>query len=816
VTVPQPDEIARLTAQLDAATDAARDAYRDTGRLIRLLTVLSVPSPPDELLSQALAVLSETFNADVVCIASVIGDDLLVTAATGLAEDDPTVADGWRLGPAAAEAIVRRQPVATAIDPMGKDVPPSLVDLNLRSVAFVPMSPGSQRSNEMVVLYRSSDETYSTADLYVLASIAQRLRASMEDRERAVAIERLAQSGHLLAPHLDPESLVHTAADLMQRLTNSDDAWMVGISEGMAYRRAHRGPTELTADVPDHLRVTELGAWPNAKQGKPWTSVDAKWAGAEPNRAAMCVPVLRDGSPVALLYATRNAPRPFGGGVVEIATILASYVGAALENSTLYGELRQQATRDPLTGLANRELAEQRINQLLADNTAPFTGVLFCDLDGFKAVNDRLGHEAGDALLQQVALRLQQGLRPADLIARFGGDEFVAVLGQIEGLDQVTAVARRLINALNAPFELFGERVTVSASIGGVLGVRGKTTASAMLRDADAAMYVAKSRGTGVVEVFDDAKSHRSLDRLTLRSALQQALEQNEFEVLYQPIIDLETGRPAAFEALLRWRHPQRGLIPPDVFIPLAEETGDIVPIGMWVMKQACDRLAAWQRLPGQEDLNINVNLSAAQLLTASVSDNIVALMRRAGVDPRHVWLEVTERSHAGEDVTGVAERLRSSGIHFALDDFGSSYSNLAYLKQFPAEALKIDKSFIRGVSTTGTDRSIVVAILAMADSLGLRVIAEGIEQAAQCEAVRALGCRLGQGYLFSPALPADEATQLLADPPAVLPGPTRAAVDGSGVDGCGVDRSAVDGSGGDGSARTAPQSADISDATTH
>src|SRR5215813_12211120 len=290
VTVPESDEIARLTAQLDAASDAARDAYRDTGRLIRLLTVLSVPSTPDELLSQALAVLSETFNADVVCIASVIGDDLLVTAATGLAEDDPTVADGWRLGPAAAEAIVRRQPVATAIDPSGKDVPPSLGDLNLRSVAFVPMSASSERSTEMLVLYRSSGETYSTADLYVLASIAQRLRASMEDRERAVAIERLAQSGHLLAPHLDPESLVQTAADLMQRLTNSDDAWMVGISDGMAYRRAHHGVTELTSDVPDHLRVTELGAWPHAKQGKPWTSVAAGLSGAGPNRAAMCVP----------------------------------------------------------------------------------------------------------------------------------------------------------------------------------------------------------------------------------------------------------------------------------------------------------------------------------------------------------------------------------------------------------------------------------------------------------------------------------------------------------------------------------------------
>jgi EAL domain-containing protein (putative c-di-GMP-specific phosphodiesterase class I) len=283
-----------------------------------------------------------------------------------------------------------------------------------------------------------------------------------------------------------------------------------------------------------------------------------------------------------------------------------------------------------------------------------------------------------------------------------------------------------------------------------------------MLRDADAAMYVAKSRGPGLVEVFDDAASSRSLDRLSIRSELLRALDRNELEVLYQPIVELNTGHPTAFEALLRWTHPERGLIPPDVFIPLAEETGEIVAIGAFVMEQACHQLATWQRLPGWGELNLNVNLSAAQLWQADAAHRIISIMRRTGVSPHDVWLEVSEKSHAGEDLTAVTEGLHASGLHFALDDFGTSYSNLAYLKQFPAECLKIDRSFIRGVATQSTDRSIVIAILTMADSLGLKVVAEGVERRAERDALVELGCQLGQGYLFAREMPADEATRVL------------------------------------------------------
>jgi EAL domain-containing protein (putative c-di-GMP-specific phosphodiesterase class I) len=294
-----------------------------------------------------------------------------------------------------------------------------------------------------------------------------------------------------------------------------------------------------------------------------------------------------------------------------------------------------------------------------------------------------------------------------------------------------------------------------------------------MLRDADAAMYAAKARGSGEVEVFDEAASYRSLDRLSIRSELMRALERDEMDVVYQPIVRLDSSRLMGFEALLRWTHSERGPIPPDTFIPLAEETGEIVPIGWFVLERACRQLAAWQRQPGWHRLQLTVNLSAAQLWQENVANHILALIRTVGVQPGDIWLEVTERSYAGDDVTPVTRQLRAGGVHFALDDFGTSYSNLTYLKQFPAECLKIDRSFIAGVVEEGTDRSIVRAILAIANSLGQVVIAEGIERSSERDVLRALGCRFGQGYLFAPGLSAAEAGELLAP---IRVGPPRVA----------------------------------------
>ena len=441
------------------------------------------------------------------------------------------------------------------------------------------------------------------------------------------------------------------------------------------------------------------------------------------------------------------------------------------ERRRLEDELRRRATHDPLTELANRALTAERLDAALCGSTDDHVGLLFCDLDKFKEVNDRLGHEAGDELLIQVADRLRGCVRPGDLLARFGGDEFVILLDGVAGLDAVTVVGDRVVRALEAPFWLHGEWVEISVSVGGVLGARGVSVAGAMLRDADAAMYAAKNAGRGRVQVFDDDASQHSLGRLELRSDLAQALAREELTIHYQPIVELADGRIIGFEALCRWNHPRRGPIPPDEFIPLAEETGAIVGIGEWVLGQACRRLVEWQRLPGHGHLRISVNLSPIQLQQPGAAARTLDVITSAGADPADVWLEITEHSAIRQDLTDFAATLRAAGVHFALDDFGMAYSNLSHLKRLPVEILKIDRSFVAGLPARDTDRGIVRAVLAIADSLGLAVVAEGIETAEQQADLLSLNCRLGQGYLFSRPVPPAGATELLRS---MSPGPDQ------------------------------------------
>ncbi|PRY31924.1 putative bifunctional diguanylate cyclase/phosphodiesterase [Pseudosporangium ferrugineum] len=429
----------------------------------------------------------------------------------------------------------------------------------------------------------------------------------------------------------------------------------------------------------------------------------------------------------------------------------------------LEDELRRRATHDPLTGLANRALTADRLNAALARVDAPdHVGLLFCDLDKFKDVNDRLGHDAGDQLLVQAADRLRGCMRQGDLLARFGGDEFVVLLDGVTDLDDVRAAGDRVVEAMEVPFPLLDERVEISASVGGVLGVRGHADPATMLRDADAAMYAAKHAGRGRAEVFDDAASRRSLDRLQLRSDLAFASARGELAVHYQPIVELSSSRIIGFEALCRWHHPVRGLVPPDEFIPLAEETGAITAIGEWVLGQACRQLAGWRRLLSGERLGISVNLSPVQLHQADAAARTLKVIEESGADPADVWLETTEHSAIRIDVNEFATTLRAAGVHFALDDFGISYSSLSHLKRLPVESVKIDRSFVAGLPDTATDRGIVRAVLAIAESLSLTVVAEGIETPEQHADLVALGCQLGQGYLFSRPVPPDEATALL------------------------------------------------------
>ncbi|MBB5867873.1 diguanylate cyclase (GGDEF)-like protein [Allocatelliglobosispora scoriae] len=732
--------VAQLQEQLAAATVSAREAFRDTTRLIRLLSVLGEPASPETLVDQTLTVLSEVFYADVACVAHVIADRLVVTGCCGLPEDDQAFTRGLPLGSGAAQALAGHVVARNGglLDPA--DAPGSIGRLGIRSAVWVPLSPQSYTSN-LLILYRSSDEPFTPSDIQVLTSVAVRLRLAVDERERSAVVERLARYGHRLARHLAPEPLLDEAVELLRKLTAADQAWIVTLDETQARLRAQRG---LSSEV--------ISSWP-----RPLGEHD------EPaGPGVLRVPVLRDETISALLFVSRQPPRPFARDTWEIMTIFANYLGVALTNAELYRTLEERATRDSLTSLANRSVIAAHLEQALLQRSTSHVGLLFCDLDGFKSVNDRLGHEAGDELLQQVAVRLRRRVRPTDLLARFGGDEFVVVIDGVTQLAEVAEVGRRIADDLNDVFVVSGEQVHVTASIGGVLGTQGTSTPSAMLRDADAAMYVAKGRGPGQVEVFDDAASHRSLDRLDLRSELRHALDRDQLALHYQPIFSLNTGRILAFEALLRWTHPHHGSVSPDVFIPLAEDTGAIVEIGRWVLDQACRQLAIWHRLPHWRTLAMAVNISPAQLRGTKVAEETLGVIRRTGLEPSDIWLEITEHSYLRHDVTEYATTLRAAGVRFALDDFGTAYSNLAYLKRLPIEILKIDRSFVSGVTGPELDLSIVRAIIAIADSLGLSCIAEGIETEEQRVAVQELGCRLGQGFLLSPPLPPEEATELL------------------------------------------------------
>ncbi|MCW2609813.1 MAG: hypothetical protein QOC93_1557 [Actinomycetota bacterium] len=418
--------------------------------------------------------------------------------------------------------------------------------------------------------------------------------------------------------------------------------------------------------------------------------------------------------------------------------------------------LEHLAVHDALTQLPNRTLLTDRVQHALdrQGRRAGELAVLFVDIDRFKFVNDGMGHRAGDELLTVVAQRLRDTVRPSDTVARFGGDEFVVVCEQLVDPCEASTIAGRLARAIEEPMMLEGSEVVVTASIG-VAVAAADATVDALLRDADTAMYRAKERGRARVEVFDEALRGRAAERLELEAALRRAVAAGEFELAYQPIVRVDTEAVIGCEALLRWRHPRRGLVSPAEFIPLAEETGLIVPIGAWVLDEALRQGSAW-RAEGRE-LAIGVNLSARQLAAPDLVDTVAAALRNSGIAPHTVHLEITESVLMDDVEQSIATltSLKELGISFAVDDFGTGYSSLSYLKRLPIDTLKIDQSFIRGLGVVENDSSIVRAIIGLGRALGMGLVAEGVEEPAQLAELRALGCDVAQGFLWSPAVPA-------------------------------------------------------------
>ena len=422
-------------------------------------------------------------------------------------------------------------------------------------------------------------------------------------------------------------------------------------------------------------------------------------------------------------------------------------------------QLVHRAFHDELTGLANRALFTNRVEQALlrATRDAHRTAVLFLDLDDFKEINDSLGHGAGDSLLIQGADRLRACLRSGDTAARLGGDEFAVLLeGCLDDGEEAMHVAERIANAFARPFDLEDREAFSTASIG-VAITGGKENVDDLLRNADLAMYLAKKRGKARVERFAAHMHQEVVERLDLLADLRYAIERDELQLEYQPIVDLATRRVSGLETLVRWDHPRRGRIAPADFIPLAEQSGLIISIGRWVMLHACAHARHWSRsLPELIPVTVTVNLSARQLGDENLIDDVANAIRVAGLQRDQLVLELTESTLLAnsEETVGILTSLKALGVRLAIDDFGTGYSSLSYLHRFPVDILKIDKSFVDGVSDGPGANALASAVIALGQSLGLRTVAEGIEREVQHDLLESLGCKFGQGYLYSPPLP--------------------------------------------------------------
>ncbi|HEY0075574.1 MAG TPA: EAL domain-containing protein [Abditibacteriaceae bacterium] len=447
----------------------------------------------------------------------------------------------------------------------------------------------------------------------------------------------------------------------------------------------------------------------------------------------------------------------------------ALFVGIDITDRKLAEEkLFRNAFYDKLTGLPNRSLLLERMERSLAyakRHKNYLFAVLFLDFDGFKNVNDSLGHTNGDRLLASMARRLESATRSMDTVARLGGDEFVILLEDIEGLHSATHIAERIQRALVIPFTLEGQEVFMSVSIGITLNTVPYEQTDELLRDADTAMYRAKILGRNRYEVFDRQMHEQAMNRLQMETDLHRGIEQKAFLLHYQPIIDIEARRLNGFEALVRWQRPQRGFTAPGEFLGLAEETGLIVQIDRWVMTEACRQINEWRaQFPNFEDLTVAVNLSSRQFLRRDFLEFVRNMLEETGLPPRYLKMEITESALMEniQTVAAILNELRDLGIRISIDDFGTGYSSLSYLHRLPLNTLKVDRSFISDMETKQENHEIVRAIVTLAHNLHMNVVAEGIETESQLERCRELSCEFAQGHYFSKALTVEDATQLL------------------------------------------------------
>jgi len=609
--------------------------------------------------------------------------------------------------------------------------------------------------------------------LVFLIEVGRRLKSTAEDLRSIVAMS------NDLSRTMDPQLVGDRIARHIARAVGANDCalsyWdrpgdrLVTLGYFPLERRSALQPAYSLDDYPETRRVLNGGGPLIIDTADPTADRhEVSYLRSIGQRSMAIVPLVAAGTTVGTVELTSENASAFDARGVEIASMLAGEAAMALENARLYDEIRHQALHDGLTGLANRVLFRERVVQALDRRNGregrPFA-ILFIDLDDFKVLNDTLGHARGDDVLIAAGARVAASLRPSDMAARLGGDEFAVLLDDVVDESTALAIAVRLADALRQPVTLGDASPTIAASIGVALSGDGDETADDLLRNADVAMYAAKASSRGRAEVFRSSLRAEAAARLDIAGQLRGVDRRGELRLDYQPIVELGSGAVVGLEALVRWQPPDRPLMMPGQFIDIAEETGDIVPMGQWILREACRQTREWQlrlKLPSPQ---VSVNLSARQFQEPDLVESIRAVLDETGLPAASLILEITESGlmQRTAGTIGRLAELRDLGTHLAIDDFGTGYSSLSYLERFPVDILKIDRSFIANVSASGERPAIPRAIVELGRTLGLRVVAEGIEEPDQADWLVSLGCPLGQGYLFSRPLGVDAMEMFLA-----------------------------------------------------
>ncbi len=647
-----------------------------------------------------------------------------------------------------------------------------------------------------------------TSVLSIARDITERRRQEQALREKTDEVALLHEAGNLLARTLDPDVIYDTMQQIIARAmdcislmvstyTPEDNlircafAWVEGqcidASEMPPIPLAPKG-RGLQSQVirsGEPVRIDDLISGvekcATAYYANSDGSVNDSPADDTPqSRAALIVPLKLDGQVLGAVQVMSHRRGAYTERDLRLLEALLVQVAAASRNAYLYQQARQeiverrqaeetvrwQAFHDALTGLPNRRLFEDRLDQAMAlsHRRGRSLAVLFLDIDRFKHINDTLGHGIGDRLLQTAAERLSEILRAEDTIARMGGDEFTLLLPDVEKPEEAVHVAQRMLESLAQPFLLGDHELFVTGSIGISLFPTDGGDTQTLLKNADAAMYRAKEQGRGGCQLYTQEMNTVAMERLVLENSLRGAIKREEFLLVYQPQVDLRNGHIIGVEALVRWRHPELGLVPPTKFIPLAEETGLIVPLGAWVLKEACCQAVRWQT--AGHPLRMSVNLSARQFEQRGLAQAIGDTLRETGLDSRWLDLEMTESTMIKntQRATQTLQELKALGVRTSLDDFGTGYSSLAYLCRFPLDILKVDRSFVQGLSGDVKGLAVVQAIIQMAHALGLEVVAEGVETAEQRDQLASLNCDAMQGYLFSPPVSAEKIEGFLVE----------------------------------------------------